>query len=119
MASINVRNLTFYYEGSYDEIFKDVSFEIDSRWKLGFCGRNGRGKTTFLKLLMGEFEYRGSIKSDVTFDYFPFEVTEKAQSVLEVIAGIAPSVEEWEIHIEISMMKMHQGGCKAGFCYFI
>jgi len=109
MASIKVSNLTFYYEGSYDEIFKDVSFEIDSRWKLGFCGRNGRGKTTFLKLLMGEFEYRGSIKSDVTFDYFPIEVTDKAQSVLEVIAEIAPDVEEWEIHKEISMMKMHQG----------
>ena len=109
MASINVRHLTFYYEGSYDEVFKDVSFEIDSRWKLGFCGRNGRGKTTFLKLLMGQLEYRGSIKSDVTFDYFPFEVTDKVQSVLEVISEIAPSAEEWEIHKEISMMKMHQG----------
>ena len=115
MASIKVKNLTFYYEGSYDEMFKDVSFEIDSHWKLGFCGRNGRGKTTFLNLLMGEHEYRGSIKSDVAFDYFPFEVADKIQTVLEVICGIAPHVEEWEIHKEISKMKLYEGIVKRAF----
>ena len=108
MASIKVKNLTFYYEGSYDEIFKDVNFEINSQWKLGFCGRNGRGKTTFLKLLMGEYEYRGSIKSDVTFDYFPFEVEDEKKTVLDIVLKIAPTVEEWEIYKEISKMKMHE-----------
>ena len=47
MSRIRVENLTFSYASSYDEIFKDVSFTIDSDWKLGFVGRNGRGKTTF------------------------------------------------------------------------
>ena len=53
MAQIQVNHLTFYYEGSYEEIFNDVSFSVDTDWKLGFIGRNGRGKTTFLNLLMG------------------------------------------------------------------
>ena len=50
MSLINVSNLTFSYEGSYDNIFENVSFQIDTDWKLGFIGRNGRGKTTFLVL---------------------------------------------------------------------
>lgn len=53
MSQISVSSLTFCYEGSYDNIFENVSFAIDTDWKLGFVGRNGRGKTTFLKLLMG------------------------------------------------------------------
>ena len=52
MAQINVSNLTFGYEGSYDTIFENVSFSIDTSWKLGFVGRNGKGKTTFLQLLL-------------------------------------------------------------------
>ena len=61
MSVINVTNLTFGYEGSVDNVFENVSFIIDTDWKLGFIGRNGRGKTTFLKLLQGEYEYQGSI----------------------------------------------------------
>ncbi len=41
MARIGVNNLTFYYEGSFDNIFENVSFSIDTDWKLGFVGRNG------------------------------------------------------------------------------
>ena len=58
MSLINVANLTFGYEGSYDNVFEDVSFQIDTDWKLGFVSRNGRGKTTFLNLLLGKYEYR-------------------------------------------------------------
>ena len=42
MAQICVSNLTFCYEGSFDNIFEDVSFVIDTDWKLGFIGRNGK-----------------------------------------------------------------------------
>ena len=55
MSLISVNDLTFYYEGSSDNIFENVSFQIDTNWKLGFIGRNGKGKTTFLKLLMHEY----------------------------------------------------------------
>ena len=30
MAQISVNNLTFYYEGSFDNIFENVSFSIDT-----------------------------------------------------------------------------------------
>ena len=53
MAQISVNNLTFAYEGSFDTVFENVSFSVDTNWKLGFIGRNGKGKTTFLHLLQG------------------------------------------------------------------
>ena len=68
MSQIKINNLTFAYPGSYDNVFENASFQIDTDWKLGFTGRNGRGKTTFLKLLMGEYPYHGSITANVVFD---------------------------------------------------
>lgn len=108
LATIKVSNLTFYYDGSYDTIFKNVTFEIDTKWKLGFCGRNGRGKTTFLKLLMGKFEYRGHIASDVSFDYFPFEVPDTASNVLDILFEIAPNSQEWQIGKEFSLLHLKE-----------
>ena len=107
MSIIKVSNLTFYYDGSYDTIFKDVSFEIDTKWKLGFCGRNGRGKTTFLKLLMGEFEYRGRITSDVNFVYFPFDVPVTSLNVIDILLEIAPDSQEWQIRKELSLLHVN------------
>ncbi len=74
MSMIKVENLTFSYPSSCDNIFEDVSFQIDTNWKLGFVGRNGRGKTTFLNLLLGKYTYSGTITSSVQFDYFPYPV---------------------------------------------
>ena len=77
MSLINVSDLTFCYEGSFDNIFEHVSFSIDTDWRLGFIGRNGKGKTTFLNLLLGKYEYEGSIANSVIFDYFPYEVSKE------------------------------------------
>ena len=85
---IQISHLTFAYDGSYDVIFQDVSFQLDTDWKLGFIGRNGRGKTTFLKLLLGQYEYQGKITSSVAFDYFPFEVNQKQRNTIEIIEEI-------------------------------
>ena len=68
MSLISVNNLTFHYEGSSDNIFEDVSFQIDTNWKLGFVARNGRGKTTFLKLINVFFFFKWSY----THCSFPF-----------------------------------------------
>ena len=101
---IQVSNLTFAYDGSYDNIFEDVTFQIDTSWKLGFCGRNGRGKTTFLKLLMGELAYRGQISTSVDFDYFPFDICDDEMNVLDILMEIAPIAQEWQMRKELSML---------------
>src|SRR5690554_1759330 len=104
MSLINVTKLTFSYEGSYDNIFENVSFQIDTNWKLGFIGRNGRGKTTFLKLLMGEHEYSGTISTNTNFDYFPIEVKDLTALTINVLESIAPDVQLWQLQKEISKL---------------
>jgi lincosamide and streptogramin A transport system ATP-binding/permease protein len=104
MALINISNLTFAYEGSYDNIFEDVNFQIDTDWKLGFTGRNGRGKTTFLNLLLGKYEYSGTISANVGFEYFPYEVEDKSENTINVIKKIHPDFLEWELMRELSLL---------------
>ena len=41
MSMIKIENLTFSYPTSYDNVFENVSFQVDTDWKLGFVGRNG------------------------------------------------------------------------------
>ena len=106
MSKISVNDLTFYYEGSYDNIFENVSFQIDTDWKLGFIARNGKGKTTFLNLLMGKMEYRGSISASVVFDYFPFEVKDKSKNTIDVIEEIDPDYEFWKICRELNLLQV-------------
>lgn len=104
MSLISVNNLTFCYDGSYNNIFEDVSFNIDTDWKLGLIGRNGKGKTTFLKLLQGKYKYKGTISKNVDVDYFPFEVTNKDRMAIEVVNEIAPNAEDWEIMKELNLL---------------
>lgn len=108
MSLISVSHLTFCYEGSFDNIFEDVSFQIDSDWKLGFIARNGRGKTTFLQLLMGKYEYKGKITASETFDYFPFEVTDMSQNTIDVIERIYPEYELWKVCRELSLLQVDE-----------
>lgn len=106
MSLINVTNLTFAYEDSYDNIFENISFQIDTDWKLGFTGRNGRGKTTFLNLLLGKYEYNGNISADVTFEYFPYKVQEQGNFTIDIIREISPNSMDWEIIKELSLLDM-------------
>ncbi|MGE8036012.1 Lsa family ABC-F type ribosomal protection protein [Lysinibacillus sp. NPDC093692] len=104
MSMIQVQNLTFSYPSSFDNIFENVSFQIDTDWKLGFIGRNGRGKTTFFNLLLGNYEYRGKINSSVEFNYFPYPVSDKNKYTHEIMEEICPQAEDWEILREISYL---------------
>lgn len=114
MAQINVTNLTFGYESSGENVFENISFTIDSDWKLGFIGRNGKGKTTFLKLLKGEYEYRGTISTSVKFDYFPYTVTEamEERAAADWLWEIKPYCEEWRVIAELDKL-----GADAGIMY--
>ncbi len=105
MSLICVSDLSFTYEGSYEPIFENVSFQIDTDWKLGFTGRNGRGKTTFLHLLKGDYEYNGSITTNVDFDYFPFPILNQEIDTLEIILERMPEIEFWRLKKELG--KLH------------
>ncbi|TQR32730.1 Lsa family ABC-F type ribosomal protection protein [Brevibacillus brevis] len=104
MSMIQVQNLTFSYPSSFDNIFEDVSFQIDTDWKLGFIGRNGRGKTTFFNLLLGKYEYSGKIISSIEFNHFPYPVSDKSRFTHEILEEICPQAEDWEFLRELSYL---------------
>lgn len=107
MAQIYVSNLTFGYEGSFDTIFENMSFTIDTNWKLGFVGRNGKGKTTFLNILRGKYQYSGTINKTTVFDYFPYEVTGKMYSLCasDFLTDLKPDCEEWRVICELEKLR--------------
>lgn len=107
MSMIRVENLTFSYPSSYDTIFDNVNFQIDTDWKLGFVGRNGRGKTTLLNLLLGKYEYSGKIISSVQFDYFPYPISDKRQMTEDILREVCPLAEEWELMRELSYLDVN------------
>ena len=104
MSLIQVSDLTFAYPGSYDDVYDHVSFQFDTDWKLGFLGRNGRGKTTFLRLLLGQYPHGGTISCPVPCAYFPPAVTDGSTMTLEVLCGLCPAAEEWELLRETGVL---------------
>ncbi|MDO4293068.1 MAG: ATP-binding cassette domain-containing protein [Eubacteriales bacterium] len=106
MSQIKVTNLTFCYEGSVVPVFENVSFVLDTDWKLGFIGRNGKGKTTFLRLLAGGYSYRGRISGKAVFDYFPYEVSKKqaGQCAWEFLEELKPGCELWRVLRELERL---------------
>ena len=59
---------------AYDEkvILKDISLLVERGSKIAFVGQNGQGKSTFIKAIVNEFEFEGSIKlgHNVQLGYF-------------------------------------------------
>jgi len=105
LSLISVKNLTFSYDGNSDYLFSGISFDIDTDWKLGLIGRNGKGKTTLLKILKGDYECSGKITSNVSFSYFPFKVKEPNRKTVDIIKKIAKDAYDWEIEKEINLLK--------------
>ena len=108
MSLININDLTFAYDGSYDNIFEHANVQLDTDWRLGFTGRNGRGKTTLLKLLMGEYVYTGSISASVQFEYFPYPVRDETWLSWELLEDLDPSLERWQILREMAALELDE-----------
>jgi lincosamide and streptogramin A transport system ATP-binding/permease protein len=104
MSTISVNNLTFGYEGAPGDVFEGVSFAFDTDWKLGLIGRNGRGKTTLLRLLLGDHEYRGSISFSAQFLYFPFDVENESLTPSEIMKSVCSVGEFWELCREANLL---------------
>ncbi len=108
MSLIQVSNLTFAYDGSYENVFENTSFQIDTNWRLGFTGRNGRGKTTFLNLLLGKYTYQGSISSSVSFSCFPYPVGDPSAFGIDIVEEIYPEYQYWQLAREMNALHVEE-----------
>lgn len=108
MSQITVQNLTFSYDGSYDNIFENVNLQLDTNWKLGLIGRNGRGKTTFLNLLLGKYSYSGRISASVDFEYFPFVVPDKTMNTSDIVDSICFDCPRWQLIREFNKLLLSE-----------
>lgn len=63
-------NLSKHY-GNY-EVFNNATFSIKRGEKVAFVGKNGEGKSTLVKCIMGEINYTGTLKigHNVKIGYF-------------------------------------------------
>ena len=52
--AVEVDNISFAYDGAERKIFNNLTFTINAGERIAVIGENGVGKTTLLKLLMGE-----------------------------------------------------------------
>ena len=112
MASISISNLSFTYEGSSEAVFSSLTLQLDSDWRLGLIGRNGRGKTTLLQLLTGILHpQQGTIHCQIPTDYFPFSVSQPQKTAEEVavtVSGIDPETERWRLEREIALLELSE-----------
>ncbi|MBE6764691.1 MAG: ABC-F type ribosomal protection protein [Clostridia bacterium] len=106
MSLIGVSGLTYSYEGSYDNVFENVTLNLDTDWRLGLIGRNGKGKTTFLRLLTGELDDGGAISAKTEFEYFPYEIRDKSLTGIEIAYELCPDCEYWQIVRELSLLEV-------------
>jgi ATP-binding cassette subfamily F protein 3 len=95
-------------------IFKDCSFQIGARDRIGLIGPNGSGKTTLFRMILGEESIDGGeirIAKGVKMGYLPQEVISlKGDSVLEEVlkgaAGITSLQDKMKIlEEELSSME--------------
>ncbi|WP_028993910.1 ABC-F family ATPase [Azonexus hydrophilus] len=99
--AVEIENLTFAYEGGERKIFDNLTLTINGGEKIAVIGENGVGKTTFLKLLMGELQPQyGTLKwaEKAKTGYYAQDHSAEfagTQSLTEWIVGYArASVEE-------------------------
>ncbi|MFV0412910.1 MAG: ribosomal protection-like ABC-F family protein [Oscillospiraceae bacterium] len=100
MAMIQIQNLSFAYPGALQPVFENVTLQLDTNWRLGLVGRNGRGKTTLLRLLLGQLKGQGSIVSPEQFEYFPTAVENPAQTALEAARAMVAPFTRWEERLQ-------------------
>ncbi len=104
MANILCRTVSFGYDGTERNVFTDLDLVIDTGWRTALTGRNGRGKTTLLRLIQGELTPdRGHIERPVEVQRFPVSVADPTVSAFDAAKDAAGAFRRWECEMARSL----------------
>ncbi len=128
MATKILQTQNLNYHTSREHLFKDVTVSIIEGQKIGLIGRNGCGKSSFVKILMGEFQvddrmvdFRASeigymmqdlgIDADKCTDLVALAISVR-QNLLDLYSEMKKLEQagEWEKYVEVQQSYMDIGG---------
>ena len=102
MGNIIFRHVGFHYVAPYAEVFEDLDLLIDTGWRAGLVGRNGRGKTTLLGMIAGELApSTGSLTVPVDTVRYPPRPTDTGETVFNVIKDAVAPYRAWESQMNL------------------
>lgn len=103
---IRLKNISFSIGTTC--LLDNVSLCLEANKRIGLVGRNGAGKTTFLKLLAGELQPdAGEIEyaTNTRINYLPQSIPEMNDTVRNIIASpIIDTHESWQINAEVDKL---------------
>lgn len=106
MSKLTIQKMSFYYTDFYHPVFQNVNLVLDTDWKLGLIGRNGRGKTTFLHLLSKKVQpTAGRIDTSVQMCYFPLELEIPYQNGMDWMKEAVGHLKSMEEQMESILMR--------------
>jgi lincosamide and streptogramin A transport system ATP-binding/permease protein len=101
MSTIICRGLSFGYEGAESDVFSRLDLIIDTHWRTALVGRNGRGKTTLLRLLAGALvPDRGEIEASVACRLFTGQPEDTGLTAWQAARNVAGPYTRWETELE-------------------
>jgi ATP-binding cassette, subfamily F, member 3 len=106
----SIQNLSIHFTG--EDLFREISFLINPRDRIGLVGRNGAGKTTLLRIIKGDLIPDCGevvIPADARIGFLPQEmhfssdkgVKEAALEAFEEIRGMEIRIEQLNTLLEV------------------
>ena len=103
MSLVRLKNVTRKYDQPLRLVLKDVFFRIAAGERVGLIGKNGTGKTTLLKLILGRDEpTEGAVEltDGVKIGYFSqFSELDSEQSVQEILEEVFADIRTMEAEL--------------------
>ena len=96
------------------ELFRDLSFEVDARDKVGLIGRNGVGKTTLFKIICGELDPTAGVvaaERGLVIGYMEQHAcSDSSRSIYDELESVFDALKETEREIERLTAQIDSGG---------
>jgi ATP-binding cassette subfamily F protein uup len=110
---IRARNVSYSYGN--EEVIRDFSVKIMRGDRIGLIGNNGVGKTTLLRLLLGELEPQsGTVKIGTGLEVGYFD---QLRQTLDLEKSVSYNVGEGRTYIKLNGKDRHVVGYLKGFLF--